>query len=431
MADQKVKQIYDRRGAAWLARKAFEKANLNEIGADLTIQSLQNPEDAGLLHDLSGLEEIRGNHKLAHNYRMNAFSKAQVFRTKTDIKTRMRVLALASPINMGGNLPVDFLLEGSDVELLTLFVIPGMPLPDPLPDHDIAFVVAPGDSGPTLQYLEEIEQLSHSWPTSIMNDPARIKELERDQLCKKLSGLDGVVIGETHRKSRAILTDELCNSDIANTGLNYLDYPIVIRPVGSHAGLGLDVVQSNSELATYLTKWGGEEFFLSPFLDYRSGDGQFRKYRIVFIDGKPFPVHMAIAKQWKLWYLNAGMDRDPDKRAEEKTFMLDFDQDFAMRHADRFEQICSSVRLDYFGIDCAETRDGKLIVFEADNALIVHDMDPVDIFPYKHSVMRGLFSAFVDMLHVRRLASRTQQHPIPNRKSVKKPAKKVGRSRAA
>ena len=36
-------------------------------------------------------------------------------------------------MDIGGNTPVEFLLEGSDIELITLYVVPGAPLPDPLP----------------------------------------------------------------------------------------------------------------------------------------------------------------------------------------------------------------------------------------------------------------------------------------------------------
>jgi hypothetical protein len=42
-----------------------------------------------------------------------------------------------------------------------------------------------------------------------------------------------------------------------------------------------------------------------------------------------------------------------------------------------------------------------LLVFEADNTAIVHDMDPPDIFPYKVPQMRKVFEAFAAMLHRR------------------------------
>ena len=52
-------------------------------------------------------------------------------------------------------------------------------------------------------------------------------------------------------------------------------------------------------------------------------------------------------------------------------------------------------------MDCAETKDGSLLIFEADNTAIIHDMDPPDIFPYKAPQMRKVFDAFAAMLHRR------------------------------
>ena len=54
--------------------------------------------------------------------------------------------------------------------------------------------------------------------------------------------------------------------------------------------------------------------------------------------------------------------------------------------------------LDYLGIDCSETYDGELLIFEIDSNMVVHDMDPVDIYPYKQPQMRKLFNAFQQML---------------------------------
>lgn len=49
-------------------------------------------------------------------------------------------------------------------------------------------------------------------------------------------------------------------------------------------------------------------------------------------------------------------------------------------------------------MDCAETEDGRLLVFEIDTAMLVHAMDPEDLYPYKKPAMRRLFAAFREML---------------------------------
>ena len=57
--------------------------------------------------------------------------------------------------------------------------------------------------------------------------------------------------------------------------------------------------------------------------------------------------------------------------------------------------------LDYVAIDCAETRDGRLLVFEAGTAMIVHRMDPPELFPYKQAQMDKVCDAFIGMLRAR------------------------------
>jgi hypothetical protein len=97
-------------------------------------------------------------------------------------------------------------------------------------------------------------------------------------------------------------------------------------------------------------------------------------------------------------YLNAGMGESAAKRAEEARFFARFEEDFARRHHDALRALGEGVALDYFGIDCGETATGELLIFEVDSALIVHALDPVDLYPYKPPQMRKVFDAFRALL---------------------------------
>jgi hypothetical protein len=68
------------------------------------------------------------------------------------------------------------------------------------------------------------------------------------------------------------------------------------------------------------------------------------------------------------------------------------------KRRDAFRAITSRIKLDYLVIDCAETRQGELLVFEIDSGAVVHAMDSAEIFPYKHVQMRKVFAAFRAML---------------------------------
>ena len=79
--------------------------------------------------------------------------------------------------------------------------------------------------------------------------------------------------------------------------------------------------------------------------------------------------------------------------------MVEFHTAFAARHCHAFDALHSWLPFDYYSIDCSELSDGRLLVFEADTAAIIHAMDPVDVFSYKRPHMQGVFEAFGDMLH--------------------------------
>jgi hypothetical protein len=190
-----------------------------------------------------------------------------------------------------------------------------------------------------------------------------------------------------------------------------MQFPLILRPRGSHAGVGLAKIDDAAAIAPYLADRPESEFFVARFVDYSSSDGLFRKYRIAFVDGKPYACHMAIADRWDIWYLNAGMAFDAGKRLEEERFLRDFDQDFALRHKGALAGVAERVGLDYFTIDCAENQSGELLIFEADNTAVVHNMDSPDVFPYKPPAMRKIFEAFAAMMY-RAGANRTSSRAL-------------------
>jgi glutathione synthase/RimK-type ligase-like ATP-grasp enzyme len=213
-----------------------------------------------------------------------------------------------------------------------------------------------------------------------------------------LEGIAGVEIPATTAVTREQLLQLSPSADTCRDIAADLAFPVIVRPRGSHAGAGLARLDDDHAIRRYLDARLEQEFFIARFVDYSNRDGLFRKYRIVFIDGRPYACHMAIADRWDIWYLNAGMSLSASKRLEEQAFMQTFDVAFARRHAVALAEISNRIGLDYFTVDCAETKDGSLLIFEADNTAIVHDMDPPDIFPYKVPQMRKVFDAFAAML---------------------------------
>lgn len=354
--------------------------------------------EAGEGLDLSLIAQLLGDKDAGLAIQNAILSSHQLFRSPCAAKPpHLRVLALAAATDIGSNTPIEFLLESSGIELTTLYVMPDIDWPDWLPDHDVAMVVA-SDSDDCRAALDKIARAMAHWPRPLLNSPQLIGKLDRDKLHGLLDGIEGLEIPRTICVSRQQLLNlsqsALTISDISRDVV----FPVIVRPRGSHAGNGLAKLDDASALRQYLDGHAQELFFISRFVDYRSGDGLFRKYRIVFIDGKPYACHLAIADRWDIWYMNAGMAAGADKRREEAAFMQTFDTHFAQRHRDALAGLSKRIGLDYFTVDCAETKDDSLLIFEADNTAIVHDMDRPDIFPYKAPQMRKVFDAFAAML---------------------------------
>jgi glutathione synthase/RimK-type ligase-like ATP-grasp enzyme len=405
--DLGVTDAAERIGFAKLTRMAFDGVDLHPLLQGLMDKVAAGTAGAGDGLDLSLIAQLMGQKQTGLLIQQEVLASHRLFRSPCAAeRPELRVLALAAAMDMGGNTPIEFLLEGSGVELTTLYFVPGSKLPVPLPEHDVAIVVA-SDSEECREALTEIERVAARWPRPLLNPPQRIGNLDRNKLCRLLHGIEGLDIPATLCVSRAQLLQAFNPVDLLPDAAEHGAASVIVRPRGSHAGVGLAKIDDAAAMARYLDERDEQEFFLSRFVDYASEDGQFRKFRVVVVDGRPYACHMAIAEQWNIWYLNAGMAFSDAKRLEEAAFMARFDDDFAVRHQRALAGVIARVGLDYFTIDCAENRDGELLIFEADNTAVVHNMDSPDLFPYKPPQMNRIFEAFVRMLSARAVRQRT------------------------
>jgi glutathione synthase/RimK-type ligase-like ATP-grasp enzyme len=392
-------------GIAKLSKLAFEGTDLGPLRSQLLDKYIFEPNNAAALMDLATVEQLFGNEQDGIARQNEALQCRRIYRSPcAQEKPALRVLALAAPGDIGNNTPLEFLLEGSDIALATLYVVPGSVLPAELPEHDVAIVTA-CESDDNRAVLQEIARLLPSWPRPVLNQPDRIATLARERLHGVLKTVPGLVAPATVRIDRTTLGEIATDRSVLQAHLPDGVFPLIARPLGSHAGRGLERLDDEEALGRYLAARPARGFYISSYIDYRSPDGLFRKYRVVFIGGKPYACHMAIGDQWMLYYLNAGMAESAAKKIEEERFMTRFDYEFGERHRAALAAIGQRVGLDYFGIDCAQTAEGKLLLFEADVAMIVHLMDSPVVFPYKAPQMRKLFADFGSLLKERALRS--------------------------
>jgi glutathione synthase/RimK-type ligase-like ATP-grasp enzyme len=386
-------------GAATLMRCAFYHDDLRPVGDMLLARAQANPDDANAWLDASFVLQLLGQRDAGLDIQRHALATRSLYALPAPARTpTLNLLVLMGPGDFMANTPIEFLLQTTDIAANVQYVTPELPFPEQVPDHDVLFVaIAQSDANVVL--LRDVTQMLAGWPRPVVNRPEHIAHLSRDGAHAKLEGTTGTVMPRTVRVARAT-AEQLANGEIDVYALLPGEaFPLIVRPLDSHAGTDLQKVDDAAALRAYLAAQPSHAFYLAPFVDYSGSDGQFRKYRIVLIDGKPFICHLAISSHWMVHYLNAGMDDSAAKRAEEAAGMASFDDGFAQRHAAALAEIDARIGLPYLGIDCAETRDGRLLIFEVDNAMVVHAMDDPGKYPYKGPAMNKVFRAFEAMLH--------------------------------
>ena len=384
-------------GLPTLAKLAFDGGDLAPLWNELVLRARKNPNDAAALMDLSTIAQLQGRPDDRLALQTMVLKLARVYRQAPAVASPqpLRLLALMAPGDFMANIPIEFMLDGASIALDMLYLEAEGPLPA-LPAHDVA-LVAVAESSRNQTLLRRLEKLAPTWPKPLLNSPAHIARLTREGTWELLKSASGVTMPMNAAITRADLARIAQGALDVGDMLGGARFPIIARPEDSHAGKGLEKLDAPAAVDGYLAARPEQEFSIAPFIDYRSRDRLYRKYRIALIAGKAYACHMAVSDHWMIHYLNADMRERPERRAEEARFFAEFDS-FAQRHATALAAIAERFGLDYIPFDCGETPDGKLLVFEAGTNMIVHSMDPAELFPYKPPQMRKVFGAFQALL---------------------------------
>ncbi len=299
------------------------------------------------------------------------------------------------------NVPVEYLFGADRFATITVHLLPpGEPGADDLlhldrlPPFDLAFnAIGDADKGGAL--LEQAAVLCRDLDRPLLNPMNRIGPTRRELLPALLAGIPGLVVPDTRRLTRGELA---ALADAAGP----LDRPWLIRPTGSHGGDDLRRIERREEIADYLRGVPQEEFYLTPFWDFQSPDGLHRKYRFIFVDREVFSYHLAISDHWLIHYWRADMGAADWMKREEEAFLRDHRSAFPAPLGDAVREVARRLDLDYGGMDCALTADGRVLVFEANATMLIHLNESRDEFPYKHRYVPRIADA-VSRMVARRL----------------------------
>ncbi len=313
-------------------------------------------------------------------------------------KAPIRLLQLVS--SGGGNIPTSMFLD--DTRFLTTVVVADFLEPNTaLPPHQLIFNTI-GDADLCRVALEAACRIAGDAKVPVINDPAAIMKTGRIDNAARLGKLAGVRTARTLSIARNALT----GSDGAKLlEANGYVFPLLLRSVGYHTGRNFLRVERGDHLAAAAESLPGKELLAIEYLDAAGQDGKPRKYRVMMIDEKLHPLHLAISKDWKVHYFTADMADKPDHRREEAAFLQDMPAVLGDKAMAALERVRAALGLDYAGIDFGLGANGDLLLFEANATMVIAKPGKEAHWAYRHAAIDRVLEAATAML-VRRSTAR-------------------------
>lgn len=254
-----------------------------------------------------------------------------------------------------GNTPADFLKRDFQVFEILIGGMPGDGARIPRAHVVFNSICDPDSNKKTLNIAEDlIKRLS----IPVINQPAKVKQTSREDIPKTLSDIKGIKVPKTIRFAPASTEDIFKTMEE-----NSINFPFIFRMAGFHGGENMELIEDLEQLKN-LRKLplDGRNYYMIEFLNYRSKDGLYRKYRFFVIDGSAYPRHVIISDSWNIHAADRERVMDKDQRLldEEKAFLEGFDPN----KTEIFKEMHKRLGLDYFGVDCNFGDEGITNIFE-------------------------------------------------------------------
>src|ERR1700733_12445712 len=273
----------------------------------------------------------------------------------------------------GGNIPTRLWIDDRRFTIHAIYADYYDPQ-QPLPPHAL-IMNAIGDADLCALRLGRPEALAARSTAPVINRPARVRGAGRADHARRMSALPDVVAPRIETRSLASL--EAGPEGLSDSGLKF---PLLLRSPGFHTGRHFVRVEGREALAGALATLAGEELLAIEDLDARGPDGMARKYRVMFIDGVLYPMHLAMSADWKVHYFTGAMATNVACRQEERRFLEDMPGALGGRAMAALAEIAATLGLEYAGVDFALARDGSVLLFEANATMAVFPPDPDPIW---------------------------------------------------
>jgi len=279
-------------------------------------------------------------------------------------KPPVRLLQFVS--SGGGNIPSSLFLDDTTF-LTTVVVTDYADISAPLPPHQLIFN-AIGDADLCAPALEAAIRLVAEADVPVINDPVAVSKTSRIANALRLGSIPGVRSARTAAIARDVLGGPPGAQSLAAHGFSF---PLLLRSPGYHTGRNFVLVETPEALAAAVQSLPGDELLVIEYLDARGSDGKARKFRVMMIDGRLYPLHLAISRDWKVHYFTSDMADHPDHRTEEAGFLEDMPGTLGANAMRALADIQAALGLDYAGIDFGLSPAGELLLFEANATMVI------------------------------------------------------------
>lgn len=243
------------------------------------------------------------------------------------------------------------------------------------------------------QTLETLRKLLRGYRGTVINHPDAVMRSTRDQVAKRLAGVEGL-----HVPSAVRLRNSRPGAAAAAAERAGLAFPAILRRAGTHGGNIVGRVENLDELRAGLAEPG--DYLLTEFVDFRSPDGLYRKYRLWSFGGRVVLRHMLTSDNWNVHVserVRFMLDR-PRLIDEEIRLLARHEGDFPEAIQVMFQAVQDRMGLDFFGMDFGIDRDGQAVLFEANATMSFFPLVAHPRFAYLEKILAPARQAFQSML---------------------------------
>ena len=241
--------------------------------------------------------------------------------------------------------------------------------------------------------LEALRLLLRGYGGRVINRPEAVLRTSRDEVANVLAGIPGLIVPPFLRVSGG--NPDAAFDAVTDAGVKF---PLIVRRPATHRGKTMIVAQDEAQFRSAIDSHG--EYYATEFVDYRSADGLYRKYRTWSFGGAPVFRHLAVTDHWNVHVTqgNEYMIDRPELIEEEVRLMERPEGAFPDEVHAIIAAIGERLGLDYFGVDFGFLSDGRMVLFEANATMTFFPLVVAPQFEYRQKLLAPAQEALTMML---------------------------------